>query len=440
MRQLVAIILVFSIPVGLFGQNPNGDFNPYISDGSISPFPLVPLQGEGSGTLSFTVGNSGDDPLQVYADHFLQLTITLSYGLPDNVDPLEAIGGDAAGYFNWEYMDGTYSARQVSEIPGNYSGTIMIDYKVGNNSDSPGLNGFNVNICPAPYHTDSNLLLDDAESVYTYTDESYLAPAAPAIVYADTIGEDLVRLSWSPSADQAEDTQYRIYRNDEWIGSTDELHFTDNTVIISQTYEYGVTAQNSEGFESNLSTTIFVSIVDLTAPTVPLKLAAESASGDRVDLTWEASADNVGVVGYNIYRNGTKVGMVGTTTFADDSIETGNVYTYSVSAVDAAGNESASSNEVTISITNAPEFYMQKLVLTPNPNQGVFVIQVERPLGSCILEIIDGRGKIVIQEELEIVEQTKVRTMEYSHLNTGQYIIRLYNENALLYEKLMIVK
>lgn len=440
MRHLVAVLFSFIIPIGLLAQNPNGDFNPYLSDGTISPFPLVPLQGEGIGTFSFKVGNSGDDPLTVFNDHFLQLTITLSYGIPATDDPITAIDGDAAGFFNWEYNNGTYTAKQITEIPAHFSGSITIDYRVGSNSDSPGLNGFNVNICPAPYHTDSNLLLDDAESVYTYTDESYLAPAAPASIYADTIGEDIVRVSWPASSDQSGDTQYRIYRDNELIGFTDELFYTDSTVNILETYEYGVTARSSEGYESKLSTTVTVHIIDLTAPTVPLSLDLTSVTSDGVVLNWEASVDNVEVVGYSIYRNGANLTTVEPTSYTDVSVETGSVYTYSVSAKDAAGNESGLSDQVTVSITNNPELYLQKLVLTPNPNQGIFMIELERPLEECMLEIIDARGKILIQEQLDMVEQTRLMNLDYSHLSTGQYIIRLYNEQNFLYEKLMIIK
>ena len=42
-------------------------------------------------------------------------------------------------------------------------------------------------------------------------------------------------------------------------------------------------------------------------PSVPTGLHGDGAEGARVSLTWNASNDNVGVVGYDVYRNGTRV-------------------------------------------------------------------------------------------------------------------------------------
>ena len=44
---------------------------------------------------------------------------------------------------------------------------------------------------------------------------------------------------------------------------------------------------------------------DTTAPTAPTNLTTTTTSSSRADLSWGSSNDNVGVAGYNIYRNGT---------------------------------------------------------------------------------------------------------------------------------------
>src|SRR5882672_4273296 len=43
---------------------------------------------------------------------------------------------------------------------------------------------------------------------------------------------------------------------------------------------------------------------DTSAPTTPSALNAVAISANRIDLTWNASTDNVGVVGYKVYRDG----------------------------------------------------------------------------------------------------------------------------------------
>jgi hypothetical protein len=72
---------------------------------------------------------------------------------------------------------------------------------------------------------------------------------------------------------------------------------------------------------------------------------ATAPSSSLVNLTWTASTDNVGVTGYRIYRNGaatTPLATVGagTTSYSDATATPNTAYTYQVSAVDAAGNES----------------------------------------------------------------------------------------------------
>jgi len=86
---------------------------------------------------------------------------------------------------------------------------------------------------------------------------------------------------------------------------------------------------------------------DAVAPSAPSGLTATATSSSSVSLSWTASTDNVGVTGYNILRNGTKVGTSTTTSFADNGLASNTTYTYTVTAFDAAGNVSAESNSVT---------------------------------------------------------------------------------------------
>jgi chitodextrinase len=69
-----------------------------------------------------------------------------------------------------------------------------------------------------------------------------------------------------------------------------------------------------------------------------------------VNLSWNASTDNVGVTAYDIYRNGTLVGSVsGTqTTFTDTGLSPVTTYSYYVRARDARNNASASSNSISV--------------------------------------------------------------------------------------------
>jgi chitin-binding protein len=67
-----------------------------------------------------------------------------------------------------------------------------------------------------------------------------------------------------------------------------------------------------------------------------------------VTLHWNASTDNVAVVGYRIFRNDQ---YVRTTTYLTRRLwQPAGVYTFYVRAVDAAGNVSRRSNRITVTV------------------------------------------------------------------------------------------
>jgi hypothetical protein len=86
--------------------------------------------------------------------------------------------------------------------------------------------------------------------------------------------------------------------------------------------------------------------LDSQSPTAPSLLTATASSSSRVDLSWEASSDNVGVAAYEIYRDDvlhtTTPGDI--TSYSDTAVTPATTYVYKVRALDAAGNASEFSN------------------------------------------------------------------------------------------------
>lgn len=85
---------------------------------------------------------------------------------------------------------------------------------------------------------------------------------------------------------------------------------------------------------------------DTESPSAPSELTAHAASSSSINLSWKTATDNVGVVAYRVYRSDAApfVASVTSTTYADTGLAANTGYNYSVRAVDAAGNESPSSN------------------------------------------------------------------------------------------------
>lgn len=83
---------------------------------------------------------------------------------------------------------------------------------------------------------------------------------------------------------------------------------------------------------------------DTIAPTKPGSIWLTNIKYNQVTVNWNKSTDNVGVTGYSIYRNGTKVGTSTALNYTDVTVLPGTAYSYAVAAVDAAGNESPKTN------------------------------------------------------------------------------------------------
>ncbi len=81
--------------------------------------------------------------------------------------------------------------------------------------------------------------------------------------------------------------------------------------------------------------------VDTTPPTAVADLTASGASsqsGASVSLGWRPATDDTGVTGYRVTRGSSAPVAVTGASWTDTSVTPGATYTYSVAAVDAAGN------------------------------------------------------------------------------------------------------
>ncbi len=93
-----------------------------------------------------------------------------------------------------------------------------------------------------------------------------------------------------------------------------------------------------------------VCLPDTEPPTAPGGLWA-SVMRKHVNLTWVASTDNVGVTRYKVWRDGAMIGETAEASYTDRSIARGTTYSYTVTALDTAGNVSAHSNAVSVTLT-----------------------------------------------------------------------------------------
>lgn len=119
----------------------------------------------------------------------------------------------------------------------------------------------------------------------------------------------------------------------------------DTTKVADGTHYVSAKAYDTAGNtapSSNVTVTVqnSTSTTDTQAPTQPTNVTASAPTSAQVQLSWTASTDNVAVTGYKIYRGGTLYKTVTTTSYTDTAVTANTDYTYQISAIDAAGNES----------------------------------------------------------------------------------------------------
>lgn len=152
-----------------------------------------------------------------------------------------------------------------------------------------------------------------------------------------------ITLAWDAATDNVGVASYVIVRNTSEIASTGGTTFTDNTAVEGTMHIYQVIAVDAAGNRSVPSASLPVawSSADAEAPSAP-EVRTSTVTSATVELLWSPASDNVGVKEYRIYRGSTQVGNTDKRRFLDRGLKANTTYTYSVVAVDAAGNTTIS--------------------------------------------------------------------------------------------------
>jgi hypothetical protein len=181
-------------------------------------------------------------------------------------------------------------------------------------------------------------------------------PTAP--ILSATAADSAVSLSWTtPSDGGSSITGYYIYRGTSsggeslltTVGVTNS--YSDTSVTNGTAYYYEVAAVNGVGTGA-LSTE--VAETPQSPPAAPTGLAATSAKGKGVQLSWAATT---GATSYRVYRSTTGatgaytlIASVTSPSYKDTSTTRGVTYYYKVTAVNTFG-ESPQSNSVSATAT-----------------------------------------------------------------------------------------
>ena len=199
-------------------------------------------------------------------------------------------------------------------------------------------------------------------------------PTAPANLTAETLDDEEIDLSWTASTSSTGISNYNIYRNGSFIGSTSSTTISDtgsstayydSGLASATSYSYYVVAIGG-GVASNPSNSVSAKTQSTTPPSAPTSFKATVTSSSTVSLSWTASVlGQVGVKEYDIYKvippdttddngvlDGTMIGSTTGTSYQVSGLAASTSYGFYVIAVDTTGNSSEESTEA-IATTNA---------------------------------------------------------------------------------------
>ncbi|MCG8700331.1 MAG: M6 family metalloprotease domain-containing protein [Bacteroidales bacterium] len=87
---------------------------------------------------------------------------------------------------------------------------------------------------------------------------------------------------------------------------------------------------------------------DKEAPSIPTGLAASNVTTTSIELSWNASTDNVKVTGYEVFMDGKSLGTTANTSANITKLSPNTTYAFAVNAYDAAGNKSKLSKSLNV--------------------------------------------------------------------------------------------
>ncbi len=262
--------------------------------------------------------------------------------------------------------------------------------------------------------------LSDPSNAASATVPDAEKPTAPGNLTATRNGASQVDLSWQASSDNVGVTGYRVFRGTTQIGTVGSGTTTySDSPVGAGTHQYQVRAVDAAGNVSDPSNQASVTVPDSQKPTPPGNLSATGVSASQIDLSWQASTDNVGVTGYRVFRGPIEIASLGggATTYSDSGLAPG-TYSYTVSAVDAAGNLSDPSNSASAT-TQSPA---QTLTLSPTADARVAAGTATTNYGTSYLRV-DGATNPAVESLLKFtvsgvqagsVRSAKLRVHVYS--------------------------
>jgi chitodextrinase len=260
-------------------------------------------------------------------------------------------------------------------------------------------------IWPAPLPAPREYDYDCHDSGACAREASIPRPSRPRRLHVVQVASTSIKVAWAP---RRRVVGYEVVADGRRVAVVRRSSFTFAGLACATRYRLVVRALGANGRRSH-RTTLFATTracrsgaaaptlphpvtpapptpTDRLAPSTPTGLRVGAIDMTSVALSWTASSDNVGVAGYSLLVNGTRIAQ-GTTSpaFTFTGLACGTRYTLGVQAFDAAGNASRPASRA-VTTARCPSPQPPPTTCPSNPKQGVQVpgnLTVLDPANPC---------------------------------------------------------
>ncbi|MEU4703403.1 fibronectin type III domain-containing protein [Nonomuraea dietziae] len=184
-------------------------------------------------------------------------------------------------------------------------------------------------------------------------------PTVPGNLRVTAVSGTQISVAWDASTDAVTGVAgYGVWLDGVQVAASHPgLGWTFDGLTPGATYLAEVDAVDGAGHRSAKAQLNAQAEVDASPPSVPPNLQVTHARPYEIQVTWDAASDNVGVAGYGVYLDGTKVGddvPFGSRIFVFGALTPETTYQIAIDAADASGNRSGKAQVTQITPADQP--------------------------------------------------------------------------------------
>jgi arylsulfatase A-like enzyme/chitodextrinase len=242
--------------------------------------------------------------------------------------------------YQWNNLYGQAAYNTiVANLRSKIDSMVLIGTKMRNDLRSPAKKVSEQNYNPFVAPFTSSCLCDDT-----------IAPEKPGMIELEDSTATSLSIRWSDVADNTGVTEYHIYANNTLVAVTPLPTIVLSGLLCNTTYALKIAALDACKNISEFSNTVQYSTgqCDATPPSVPVAFTKTASDAVSVSLQWNASTDNDGIAGYQIWVNNELKNTYTDTVATIEGLDCNTGYAFKVRAVDFSLNYSDFSEIVNI--------------------------------------------------------------------------------------------